>query len=308
MKNPLANTWTMMRVWRDMRRYPGVFPLRDALLHARRALLPARLHYRMAAEMLADRTRTETLPDGTAQVRVPEADLTFFWPGKPETHLWYLIEQELSPRDPHHYTTSPIRLAKESVVLDVGACEGLFAFRILRCGWAGKVVCFEPDPQMAALIRRGAEANGVGQGIVVEAVAVAARTGEVLFAAEGGAEASRIVDAGSGSATQGKAPRRVPAVTLDDYCRQHGVTLTARDLIKIDAEGADHEVLRGAAELIRERAPQIAVTTYHTAEHYREILEWLREVQPRYRFRLKGFAHWTPKPRPVLLQASTLDG
>lgn len=308
MKNPLAHAWVMARTWGRMRCHPGVFSLQDAMLHGWRVLLPTRFHYRRAERSLAARARITVLPDGAAEVYLPEAALTFFWPAKPETYLWYLIEQELSARDPHHYTTAPIRLGRECRVLDVGACEGLFAFRVLKTGAACQVVCFEPDPQMATLIRRGAEANGVGQGMVVEPFAVAASTGEVLFAAEAGAEASRIVATGGSAPAPGRTVRRVPAVALDDYCQQHGLSLGPKDLIKIDAEGADHDVLRGAEGLIKESAPQLAVTTYHTDEHYREILVWLKEKQPRYRFRLKGFAHWTPQPRPVLLQASALGG
>ena len=90
--------------------------------------------------------------------------------------------------------------------------------------------------------------------------------------------------------------------------------LGAQDLIKIDAEGADLDILKGAERVIRTSAPQIAVTTYHKEEHAREILEYLSSVQPRYRFRLKGLVIFGPvrllggaKPRPVLLQASTLE-
>jgi hypothetical protein len=30
----------------------------------------------------------------------------------------------------------------------------------------------------------------------------------------------------------------------------------------------------------------------------------LRQLEPRYRLRLKGFSFWTERPRPVLLQAA----
>ena len=99
---------------------------------------------------------------------------------------------------------------------------------------------------------------------------------------------------------------RIEAVSLDEYVRRAGLRLGPHDLVKVDAEGADWDVLRGAEGLIREHAPQIAVTTYHTDRHAYEITAWLRSVQPRYRLRLKGFSYWTPTPRPVLLQASTL--
>ena len=107
----------------------------------------------------------------------------------------------------------------------------------------------------------------------------------------------------------------IPAVSLDDYCSERKIRLTARDLIKIDAEGADLDVLRGAEKLICSGSPQIAVTTYHKEEHARDILAYLKSIKPAYRFRLKGLTLFGPKrffggakPRPMLLQAALPDG
>jgi hypothetical protein len=97
------------------------------------------------------------------------------------------------------------------------------------------------------------------------------------------------------------------ATTLDRFVSSQQLELSQRDLIKIDAEGADLNVLKGGEDLIRRYRPQIAVTTYHKDEHPEEIYTWLRDLDLGYRFRLKGFSFWTEIPRPVLLQASTLD-
>ena len=93
-------------------------------------------------------------------------------------------------------------------------------------------------------------------------------------------------------------------MSIDDYCRTNGLELGRNDLIKIDAEGSDLDILLGARETIRRGAPQIAVTTYHEAKHAGQMIEFLREIQPQYSLRLKGFSFWTPLPNPVLLQAS----
>ena len=77
-------------------------------------------------------------------------------------------------------------------------------------------------------------------------------------------------------------------------------------LRQADAEGADLDVLLGAEEQIRNGAPQLAITTYHVDVHAERMIAWLREIRPDYSLRLKGFSFWTDKPRPVLLQASTL--
>ena len=65
-------------------------------------------------------------------------------------------------------------------------------------------------------------------------------------------------------------------------------------------------MLLRAEEQLRNGAPQLAITTYHVDEHAERMIARLREIRPDYTLRLKGFSFWTAKPRPVLLQASTL--
>ena len=98
----------------------------------------------------------------------------------------------------------------------------------------------------------------------------------------------------------------MPVTSIDDYCHGRQLALGPGDLIKADAEGADLDVLLGAGEQIRNGAPQLAITTYHIDDHAERMIAWLREIRPDYSLRLKGFSFWTAKPRPVLLQASTL--
>lgn len=298
MKNLLANGMTVWRTWRRMRRHQGLFSLRDASMHLNRVLLPTRLHHSRAGPKLRREACIERENENVWRVTLVRHGLVFFWRDEPTDNLWYLIEQEIDERAPHCYTTPPIRIARESLVLDVGACEGLFAFRLAKRGLARHVICFEPFADMAKLIRKGAEVNGVQSMIDVETLAVSRASGSVCFAPSECADTGRVGADYAGTS-------QVDAVSLDDYCRAHQIKLEPNDLIKIDAEGADFDVLLGAERIIRETGPQIAVTTYHADAHCDEIVEWLRIVQPAYKMRMKGFAFWTPRPRPVLLQAST---
>lgn len=297
MKNPLLNAVVVLRTWMRMRRYPGLFSLSDALMQVDRVVLPTRFHHRFAGLALHNQTRIKSEPDGVWRIDLPVHGLVFFWREQPTPNLWYLVEQEFDERNPHCYTTAPIKLTPESVVLDVGACEGLFAFRAAKNAMAKRVICFEPLAEMAELIRRGADANGVRHLIDVETVAVTLKSGQVSFASADGADRGCI-----GAATTGA--KQVPAVSIDDYLSSRGIQIRPCDLLKIDAEGADMDVLVGAERVISEVGPQIAVTTYHNDEHCEQMVDWLRDKQPNYRMRMKGFSFWTSKPRPVLLQAA----
>jgi len=300
MKNPLQNLASALRTWLAWRREPGVFRRRDAAMQFHRVLLPRRWLARTAARRLARASVAQGEGEGVQRITLPgEGGLGFFWPAAPDPNLWYLIEQETDPRNPHCYTTPPIELTPASRVLDVGACEGLFAFRCLRQGLAREVVAFEPSARMAPLLRRGAEANGVADRIRVVESAVGSHTGTVAFDVSDGEQAGRLAEPAPGNVP-------VPCTTIDDFCAENQLQLGPQDLLKVDAEGADLDVLKGAEQSLRRRSPQVAVTTYHTDTHAQEMVAWLRAVQPRYRLRLKGFSFWTPRPRPVLLLASAL--
>jgi FkbM family methyltransferase len=298
MRNPLRQLWLALAMWWAWRREPGLFKAGDAALQFHRVLLPRRWLAGAAGRALTRTIKTQLEPDAVHRITLRnQGGLVFFWPALPDPNLWYLIEQETDPRNPHYYTTPPVALMPGSRVLDVGACEGLFAFRCLRQGLAREVIAFEPSVRMAPLLRRGAEANGVADRLRVVESAVGALTGTVAFDVTDGEQSGRLAEATAGT-------QAVPCTTLDDFCAAQHLELGPHDLIKVDAEGADLDVLRGAEQMLRSRGPQVAVTTYHTDAHAREIVSWLREVQPRYHLRLKGFSFWTPRPRPVLLLAS----
>ena len=266
-----------------------------------RVIWPARFHTAAAAKQLA--REAEITRSGDAwQVRLPEHDLSFFWPSEPDHNLHFVIEQEFSTANPHHYTTSPIQLSDRSTVLDIGACEGLFAFRALRERLAKCVICFEPSEAMAALLQRGAVTNNLSEGITIEPCGVGNQTGRSRMVVGDNPDAGHL-EYLSSDATH---PETVPVTTIDDYCNKNGLDLGAGDLIKADAEGADLDVLLGSEKQIRDGAPQLAITTYHVDDHAERMIEWLRKNRPDYKLRLKGLAFWTARPRPILLQASTL--
>ncbi|MCL1951375.1 MAG: FkbM family methyltransferase, partial [Oscillospiraceae bacterium] len=60
--------------------------------------------------------------------------------------------------------------------------------------------------------------------------------------------------------------------------------------IKIDVEGADLEVLRGARETIQKHRPRIAAAIYHSDGHMLAIPEYLHEICPDYRFYVRHYS------------------
>ena len=302
MKNPLIQSLRCWREWRRQQKLHDRFAFTDALMQSNRVIFPARLHTISASRRLA-REAEITQASGAWQVCLRDSGLSFFWPSKPDQNLHFVIEQEFFAANPHHYTSAPIRLSAESTVIDVGACEGLFAFRTLARALARRIVCFEPSECMADLLQRGADANNLTDGITIVRSGVGSLTGQARMVAGDNPDAGYLDYLPSGESHVDA----VPVTSIDDYCRNGQLALGQSDLIKADAEGADLDVLLGAEEQIRNGAPQLAITTYHVDDHAERMIAWLRKIRPDYSLRLKGFSFWTAKPRPVLLQASTLQ-
>lgn len=300
MKNPFLVAGRCFQTWRALRHYPGVFSPTDASRQLRQVVQPQRITNWELQRFISGELQIRDLAEGCHEIQIKRNGLIFYWTGDISEGLASGVLQELDPEHSHYYTTPPVSLTSTSIVLDVGACEGLFALRVTKDGQAAKVHCFEPSARTAALLRRAAEKNGVANSIALEICAVGRDSREVYFTDLPIAEANHIVATGGNGAT------KIRQVSLDDYCQEKGIKLRPIDLIKVDAEGADLDVIKGAERSIREGSPQIAVTTYHNPGHAVQLIEFLRSIQPNYALRLKGFTLWNTKdlPRPVLLQAA----
>ncbi|MFI5282554.1 MAG: FkbM family methyltransferase [Candidatus Dormibacterales bacterium] len=154
-----------------------------------------------------------------------------------------LIETNLEPGD---------------VFFDVGANVGFFSLVAARAvGESGEVHAFEPLPELAALLRRTAAANGLNNLHVVEAA---------VGQGPGTAEMAVMKDSAYSHLIQGQAEVEsdhggwrsvsVATVSLDQY-RDQKVGRPLR-LMKMDIEGAELEAIEGARQLLSQpNAPDV---------------------------------------------------
>ncbi len=148
------------------------------------------------------------------------------------------------------------RVKPDATVFDVGANVGWWtvplARRLARGG--GRVVAFEPVPANRARLEWAIAANAVGAQVQVAAVALGDAPGELGMWLK-----SEETGAGSGTAAlvtgDGPSHLRVPVVTLDAWTAEQG--LTRCDLMKLDIEGAELMMLRGAERFIAATRPLI---------------------------------------------------
>jgi len=132
-------------------------------------------------------------------------------------------------------------------VVDVGANIGYYTLLFESVvGVTGRIVAFEPEPDNLAELRVNVEKNSL-RNVTIEPCAVGARSGTVAFARgiNGGVRDDAVSSTGD--------EVRVPLVTLDEALSG------AVDLIKIDVEGYEEEVLRGATRTLRTQRPALFV-------------------------------------------------
>jgi hypothetical protein len=114
--------------------------------------------------------------------------------------------------------------------------------------------------------------------------------------------ASRIDSNGHAPDGAGAGARDVELVTIDDWVERSGVDRV--DYIKVDAEGSDLGVLRGAEATLRRWRPALAITTYHDPAHANEMVRFVEGLDLGYRMRVKGVVCFGTVARPVMLHAS----
>jgi len=131
---------------------------------------------------------------------------------------------------------------------DIGANIGVYTLWAAGLvGPSGQVHAFEPVPPTMAVLGEMVRRNGLDQ-VVLVASAIGATAGQTGL---------RSYQDASGRAHAVADPRRADHLarreTLDAYTARH----RPPDLVKIDVEGAEIDVLRGAAAVLEDRAPAL---------------------------------------------------
>jgi FkbM family methyltransferase len=138
--------------------------------------------------------------------------------------------------------------------LDIGAHLGLFTVAMARCvAPLGRVYSFEPSDDTRRALAETVRFNGCQDLVYVRPEAVSSASGQALFHR---AETPVCNSNGLVAGAAGSRAVMVPIVSVDEFVSTHGLRITC---IKIDAEGSEIEILRGACRTIERWRPALAV-------------------------------------------------
>jgi FkbM family methyltransferase len=207
------------------------------------ALIPRRMSlgvYRIPPVARAiRRVLNSALPAGLQGVRVISGPLAgsrltldlqtekYFWLGTYEPHVEASLRRHLKPG---------------MNAWDIGAFIGYHTLLLRRLASPGRVIAVEPDPANLARLRRHLTANDANDVTVIPAAAGAAGGRGQLARRVGHPSETRVISTARGDCD---------VVTLDALLGRFGPP----GLVKIDVEGAEADVLAGAARIVEEIRP-----------------------------------------------------
>jgi FkbM family methyltransferase len=145
------------------------------------------------------------------------------------------------------------------VFFDIGANLGLFTLTAARrVGPTGRVYAFEPSQREAQHLRHNIELNGLTNvTIVTQAVSDQCGTTRFAIAADGG---HNSLMKNAHPQQQIQAWQEVELITLDAFIAAHKVPQVY--FMKIDVEGAEVNVLRGASHLLNSPQPPVILCEF----------------------------------------------
>jgi len=142
------------------------------------------------------------------------------------------------------------RLPENAICVDVGCHKGKVLDRMRRVAPAGRFFAFEPVPYLSNLLKRKYRSDGRVQ---VFSMALASESGEATFFINKTHLGLSGLSDRRGWMNDDKLQKLTVRVdTLDRIIGHHHV-----DFIKIDVEGADYEVLKGALRTLTRCRPVV---------------------------------------------------
>jgi FkbM family methyltransferase len=202
-----------------------------------------------------------------------------------------LLTMETRDYEPHIFRWIVDHLPSGGVLFDVGAHYGGLSLRVCRhVGTAGRVIAFEPSPVLLEMLRYHQRRNRLRQMTVVgSAVSETDEALANLHLLNGGLSMRNSLTIGRPGLpfleSVEKTITRVPTVQLDTFCESQGV---APDVIKIDVEGAEGMVLRGATAILSRFRPVLVVSTHPYWLPDSESTEKILDFTFRHGYRVKN--------------------
>ena len=168
-------------------------------------------------------------------------------------HEWYTLYENVIRED---YFAHGITVREGDTVIDIGANFGSFAIVAARkVGPAGRVIAFEPNPDVCERLTRNVAINALGN-IAVRNEAVGGEDGEIVLLLQKRSSLTTTFSTIDQRVSEGTRPITVKATAIASILRTVGGPVA---LLKIDCEGAEYDIFDGLDRESMARVRQITM-------------------------------------------------
>lgn len=188
-----------------------------------------------------------------------------------------------------------IKAMPGDVVIDAGACWGDTALYFSHVtGSKGRVFSFEFVPSNIEVFFTNLNLNSsLKHNIELVERPIWSQSGLDIYFTNNGP--SSRVSMNEFAGYYGK----TTTLSIDDLVKEK--TLSTVDFIKMDIEGAEPYALKGAESTLIAYKPKLAISIYHSLEHFSSILKYIQSLNLGYKFYLK---HATVHAQETILFAT----
>lgn len=187
-----------------------------------------------------------------------------------------------------HYLISGFIPKNNAVVIDGGVYDGGTATVFSEMGY--KVYGFEMDRKNYEKVKPIAEQKN----FVVENMSLGSYKHEMRYNAFGV----------SGNRWNQNGADITQVTTIDAYARENN--LPSVDFIKLDVEGAELEILKGAKTSIARYKPILAISAYHKLDDFWVLMNYIKSIRPDYEFAMRQ-GYETREEEPANLPQEVAD-
>jgi FkbM family methyltransferase len=193
---------------------------------------------------------------------------------------YFCMHEEIFAREVYAFDTTN----SAPRIIDGGANIGLSAIYFKRRFPSSRISAFEADPEIAAILRKNLDAQGMTD-IEVSHAALWTKSGHIAFLSEG-ADSGRINNDGN----QPSQSIKVPSISVGELLSE------TIDYLKLDVEGAETDILLSSGDNIQ-NAKRIFIEYHSQAgkqQRLHELLYYL--TRNNYRYYIQSPSPFTKNP------------
>ena len=204
-----------------------------------------------------------------------------FWPGSfTIDRLDQVVAETFDTNDWHYYQKEHTEVENGEIILDIGTAEGLMPLTVIdKCEHVYMV-----EPSVAFCKTLNKTFSNYTDKTTIFNYAVGNEDGIISFDEN---SLDGMVSKGTTANLNKIAIHKIDTIFKDNQKITY---------LKADIEGFEQEMLKGAAETIKRNKPKIAITTYHTQNDPKEIIDLITSFVPEYKYYVIGIYEQTPKP------------